>query len=108
MTAVFGLEETSGHRATPEHTRTIAAAGLESPDQAQRPVDGFPAEGHFRNVAFRHRRIHRRPDFGPRGATIVRAMQLHAEVAVIERGKEGIVSRIVYGQRAIVSEKTDA
>jgi hypothetical protein len=35
-------------------------------------------------------------------------MQLHAEVAVIERGKEGIVSRIVYGQRAIVSEKTDA
>ena len=37
----------------------------------------------------------------------MRAMQLHAEVAVIQRGKQGIVSRIVYGQRAVVSEKTD-
>jgi len=35
-------------------------------------------------------------------------MQLHAEVPVIQRGKEGIISRIVHGQGAVVSEKTDA
>src|SRR5262249_45889761 len=81
--AVIGrAEEAARQRAAPDDAGLVGAAGRERPDARQAPAERAAPEIEF-FVAFRLRRIDRRGDLFPTIAR--RAVQLDAEMAVVER-----------------------
>src|SRR5262249_52977057 len=60
LAVIFGFEESTGHRSTPNFAGMVGAAGSESPDQFQRPIERLVEEGNWlRNITLGHRRIRR-------------------------------------------------
>ncbi len=83
VATVVRAEQAGRQRAGPQPTGLSGAAGLERPNLEQRRgTGGIGREGG-------------RFEFGPRLAVVVRAMQLGAEMTVLEHGIERAIARIV-------------
>jgi hypothetical protein len=102
--AIGRTEEPAGERATPDDARLIAAAGCECPDTRRAPIDG-PAPHIVFLVTLGLGRIDRHGDLFP--SLPVRAVKLHSEMTVIERGVMAAVARVAQRKRDIVAEEID-
>ena len=97
VAAVVGAEQPARDRAAPQHARLVGVARLDRPAELRRPHD----------LALRHRvdvldalglgRVLGRRDLVPRVAAVVAAVEVHAEVPVVERRVDGAVARIAHG-----------
>ena len=108
LAAVIGTEQPARQGAAPDHAGLVRAAGRERPDQLQRPLGRRAFHRRLRRVAFGLVGILRRRHLVPRGAAVRRSLQLDAEVAVVQRGEQVAVPRVVHRQRDVVTEKTGA
>src|SRR3990170_3945907 len=101
-TPIARAEQPARHGAAPDHPRLIRPACLERPDQLRRPVYRL-APAIKINEPYGLFRIGGRGDFLPGLSALVAAMQLDAEMAVVERRIVRAVTRIMQGERHIVA-----
>ena len=97
ITAIVRAEESARERAGPETSGLVSATRFETPDLFQR-----------RRIAGLDRDVleRRHPAFLPGTTSIGGSVELHAEVAKVERGVDGAVTRIVEHHRDGLSEET--
>src|SRR5690606_1290768 len=88
--AVVGAEQAARDRAAPDAIALVPAAGLERPDLEQSPRHRLAERVELLGLALGPLGVLRRRDLGPRGALVVRAVELDAEVAVVQRDEPAV------------------
>ena len=102
---VARAEEPAGYRAAPQEAVLFGASGFERKDINQ-GVGNILAPAVTVDGALGLRRIGRRGDFRP--AAVFAAVQLGAEMSVVERGVSVSAAPVVESERDVVAEKVDA
>ena len=103
--AILGAEQAAGDRAAPERA-VLVERRCERPDQRGRPLALLAPEV-LLDLALGLLRILRDRDLGPRRAAIVGAVELDAEVAVVERRVPPPVAAVGKRNGDVVTQKFD-
>ena len=108
LAAVGRTKEAARDRPAPQRARLGAAGRFERPDFFELPASRSPLHGIKIDRAFGGLGIDRNAHLVPGRARVGGAMELDAEVAVVERGVNGPVARVGQRHRHVVPQERRA